>query len=76
MSRANVDHTTSSHFDMDWGFLCQLEKIAQEGGFIGEGTEEEIGMQKSATRLIRLAQKLLVVREQLLFNSAPKLKVV
>lgn len=76
LSRANVDHATSSHLDADYGYLTQLEKLAMEGGFIGEGTEEEIGLDKSATRLIQLAQAILDVRNQLLVNCPPKLKAV
>lgn len=76
MSRSNIDHTVSSHRTENFGYLCQLEKIAKDGGFITDMTEEYIGMTNSATDLIRLAKDILLLRNQLLANNKPYLKAV
>jgi len=76
MARANVEHTRSCLLDEVFGYLYQLEKIAAEGGFITAATEEALGLQNSATDLIRIAQRLLMVRNQLVSNDKPKLSVV
>jgi len=76
MSRSNVDHTRSSHLQEVFGYLYQLEEVAKDGGFISEGTEEEIGMQNSAKDLIQLAHEILDTRSKLLANAEAKLKIV
>ena len=76
MARANVEHTRASHLNEDYGYLCQLQKIAKDGGYIEEGTEEAIGLTNSAKDLLRLAHEILYVRSKLLANAEPKLKEV
>ena len=76
MSRANINHSISSHLAEQFGYLGQLEQVIRDGGYITEGTEEAIGMANSAKDLIMLAHEILDIRSKLLENAKPALKVV
>ena len=77
MSRANVDHTITAHLAEQFGYLESLQQIANDGGYIMPETEEAIGMTNSATDLIRLAKRIMELRNQLISNEGRlKLKIV
>lgn len=76
MSRANIDHTVTAHLAEQFGYLRNLEQVAIEGGYIDSETEEAIGMENSAKDLLRLAKEILDVRNRLLANCPPRLKIV
>ena len=76
MIRGSVEHTRSSLLNEDWGYVSQLDQIASEGGFITGSTEEALGLTSAATDLVRIAQRLLLVRDRLIENDKPKLAVV
>ena len=75
MIRGNIEHTRSSLLN-EWGYVTSLEEIASEGGFITNTTEEALGLTSAATDLVRIAQRLLLVRDKLIENDKPKLAVV
>ena len=76
MARGSIEHTRSCLLNMDWGYVAQLEQIASEGGFITDTTEESLGLTAAASDLVRIAQRLLLVRDKLIENDKPKLAVV
>ena len=76
MIRATVEHTRSTMFNEAYGYICQLEEVANAGGYITPETEEAIGLQAASTDLIRVAKRLLELRNQLIANEQPKLAVV
>ena len=76
MIRATIEHTRATMFNESYGYICQLEEIANAGGYITQETEEAIELQADSTDLIRLAKRLLELRNQLIANEQPKLAVV
>ena len=76
MIRATIEHTRSTMLNENYGYIYQLEEIANDGGFITAETEEAIGLQAASTDLIRIAKQLLELRNKLIDNDKPKLAVV
>lgn len=73
---ANVYHSYSSNMDDSFGYLEQLKKQIEAGGFVSAGTVEELNLTKATTELRKLATAIEDVRNQLLLNMPPKFRVI
>ncbi len=69
MIHANIDHCRSAHLDADYGYLDRLKKLADDGGYAAEGTLEIMGLDAAEAELLRIADAVKLVRNQLLENS-------
>lgn len=76
MIRINVDHAISANLNEGYGYLEQLKKVADEGGFAMPETYEALGLARAAEECIRLANEISAVRDKLVENSFPKLQAV
>jgi hypothetical protein len=69
MVAANVDILRDALLGEAWGYLARLEKAAHAGGFVTHETTEAIKLAKAAMELRNLADRIALVRENLVIND-------
>jgi len=69
MVRANADHCRSSHMDESYGYLTQLRKAVDEGGYATDETYEIMGLQRAEAEFTMIANEIGELKNRLIQNS-------
>ena len=69
MIRGNVYNCFLTNLNTDYGYVCRIEKIIDNGGFAKQATLEAMGLAKAATELRVLAAAIDKARTNLIKNS-------
>jgi len=68
MVRANVYHSYLSNINADYGYLTQLDKLVENGGYASHGTLEEMELARTIDELRELADHIEKTRDKLMAN--------
>lgn len=69
MIRGNCDHCETSNLNGDFGYIERLQKLADQGMYITEGTSEMFDLDRAEASLKKVVDEIKNLRDHLLKNS-------